>query len=76
MSGLSRVRAREVLAALYRAGFVDVPGAKGGHRQVRRPDSGGRVTIPVHAGDTLKPKTPRSILRQAGLTIEEFTALL
>jgi predicted RNA binding protein YcfA (HicA-like mRNA interferase family) len=34
------------------------------------------ATVPVHAGDTLKPKTLRSILRQAGLTLEEFTALL
>ena len=76
MSTLPRVRAREALAALHRAGFIDVPGAKGGHRQLRRPEGGGRVTVPVHGGETLKPGTLRSILRQAGLTVEEFTALL
>ena len=76
MSELPRVRAREALAALYRAGFVDVPGAKGGHRQLRRPGGGGRVTVPVHGGDVLKPGTLRSILRQAGLSVDEFVALL
>ena len=76
MSALPRARAREALAALRRAGFIDVPGAKGGHRQLRRPEGGGRVTVPVHGGETLKPGTLRSILRQAGLTVEEFTALL
>jgi len=34
------------------------------------------VTVPVHAGRDLKPGTLRSIIRQAGLTVEEFTALL
>lgn len=76
MSELPRVRAREALAALYRAGFVDVPSAKGGPRQLRRPDGGGRVTVPVHGGDVLMPGTLRSILRQAGLLVDEFTALL
>ena len=76
MSALPRARAREALAALHRAGFIDVPGAKGGHRRLRRREGGGRVTVPVHGGEALKPGTIRSILRQVGLTAEEFTALL
>ena len=58
MSGLSRVTAREVIVALQRAGFlkVSVSGSKGGHRQFRRPEGGGRVTVPVHGG---RPSQPR-----------------
>ena len=33
------------------------------------------VTVPVKAGRDLKPGTLRSIIRQAGLTVEEFTNL-
>ena len=53
-----------------------MPAAKGGHRQLRRPEGGGRVTVPVHGGEALKTGTIRSILRQVGLTAEELTALL
>ena len=34
------------------------------------------VTVPVHSSRDLKPGTLRSIIRQAGLTVEEFTQLL
>ncbi|HQZ14070.1 MULTISPECIES: type II toxin-antitoxin system HicA family toxin [Bradyrhizobium] len=34
------------------------------------------MTVPVHAGRDLKPGTLRSIIRQTGLTVEEFTELL
>lgn len=30
------------------------------------------VTVPVHAARDLKPGTLRSIVRQSGLTVEEF----
>jgi len=34
------------------------------------------VTVPVHAGEILYPKTLLSILEQAGLSVEEFRELL
>ncbi len=34
------------------------------------------VTVPVHSGRDLKPGTLRSIIKQAGLSLEEFRALL
>jgi len=37
---------------------------------------GRRVTVPVHAGTILKPKTLQSILDQAGLEVEAFRGLL
>jgi predicted RNA binding protein YcfA (HicA-like mRNA interferase family) len=39
-------------------------------------DRPGRVTIPVHAGVTLKPKTLLSILDQAGVSVDELVNLL
>jgi predicted RNA binding protein YcfA (HicA-like mRNA interferase family) len=74
MSRLPRVTAREVIAALRRAGFIETV-ASGGHRQSRRGTGGGRVTVPMH-GDTLEIGLLHSILQQPGLTGEEFIALL
>jgi len=34
-----------------------------------------RVTVGIHAGETLKPKTLHSILDQAGLTVEVASPL-
>ncbi|MBZ0169122.1 MAG: type II toxin-antitoxin system HicA family toxin [Kofleriaceae bacterium] len=46
-----RIRGKELIAALRRAGF-QVIRVKGGHHYLSHPDS--RVTvIPVHAGETL-----------------------
>ena len=74
MSRLPGVTAREVMAGLRRAGFV-LDHTRGSHHYWRRSD-GAMATVPAHAGETLKPKTLRSILRQAGLTVEQFQALL
>ncbi|MHB8732691.1 MAG: type II toxin-antitoxin system HicA family toxin [bacterium] len=75
MTRLPRITGAEVAAALLRAGFVLIT-IKGSHQHYRRPDGTGRVTIPVHAGETLAPKTLRSILRQAALSVEELQVLL
>ena len=75
MSRLPRITGREALGALKRAGFVEVR-IEGSHHHLHRAGGSGVVTIAVHAGKVLKPGTLRSILRQAGLTVEEFTALL
>ena len=46
--------------------------SKGGHRAVKMPNGN---TVPVPTG-TLKPGTLESIVRGAGLTMDEFVALL
>lgn len=74
MSRAPRVTAREALAALSRAGFV-LDHVTGSHHILIGP-SGQRAVVPAHAGETLRPKTLLSILRQAGLSIEEFMKLL
>lgn len=63
---------RQVLAGLRRAGF-EVVSQRGSHIKLRAGD-GRTVIVPDHreiAGGTM-----RSILRQAGLTAEEFDRLL
>jgi predicted RNA binding protein YcfA (HicA-like mRNA interferase family) len=35
-------------------------------------DSGGRVTVPVHAGEILEPKTLGTILERVGIELGEF----
>ncbi|MDI6748706.1 MAG: type II toxin-antitoxin system HicA family toxin [Pseudomonadota bacterium] len=64
--------AREILRRLLRAGFVEVR-QTGSHKILRHPD--GRMTyIAMHPGD-VPTGTFRSILKQAGLSPEEFNRL-
>ena len=64
--------AREVLAKLVRAGFVEVR-QSGSHKVLRHPD-GRQTYVAMHPG-SLPPGTFRKILKQAGLTIEGFRDL-
>jgi predicted RNA binding protein YcfA (HicA-like mRNA interferase family) len=65
-------KAREVLARLQRAGF-QVRRQSGSHVVLRHPD-GRQTYVAMHSGD-VPPGTFRSILKQAGLTEEQFKAL-
>lgn len=64
--------AREVLARLSRAGFLEVR-QSGSHKVLRHPD-GRQTYVAMHPG-TLPTGTFRKILKQAGLAEEEFRAL-
>ena len=64
--------AREVLAKLLRAGFVEVRQA-GSHKILRHPD-GRQTYIAMHPG-TLPTGTFRKILKQAVLSEEAFGEL-
>ncbi len=72
---LPRITGREVVRTLGKLGWVTVV-QKGSHAQVKHPMRGGRVTVPLHAGETIGPGLLRSILAQAGVTVEEFRATL
>ena len=75
MSGrLPAVTARQVLRVLRRDGWIEVRQA-GSHVQLQHPSKSGRVTVALHRGD-LPTGTLRSILRQAGLSWDEFRRLL
>ena len=75
MSKQPRVRAIELVRALERAGWVPIR-QKGSHVHLRHPSVAVRVTIPMHAGRTLKQGTLAAVLEQAGVTAEELQDLL
>lgn len=64
--------AREVLARLLRGGFAEVR-QSGSHKVLRHPD-GRQTYVAMHPGD-LPPGTSRKILKQAGLTLDDFNSL-
>jgi len=71
---LQRVYGKEVVAALNRGSFTFIY-VEGSHHYYLSP-TGNLITIPVHGKKILKPKTLKSILEQAGLTIEQLIDLL
>lgn len=75
MPPLPRITGRELVRALGKQGWVVVV-QKGSHAQLKHPSRGGRVTVPLHAGETIGPGLLRSILSQAGVTAEELRAVL
>jgi predicted RNA binding protein YcfA (HicA-like mRNA interferase family) len=73
---LPAVNGKRLIQALTRAGFV-VDRIVGSHHVLAVPGDPTRtVSVPVHSGRDLKPGTLPGIIRQAGLTIEQFVALL
>ncbi len=74
MTKLPQVSGRECIAALRRGGFY-IDRQSGSHVTLMRDDPPARVTVPNHRKD-LKLGTLRSIIRDAGLTVEEFRVLL
>ena len=68
---------RQVMRALQRAGFVTVHRrGRGSHRYFRHPDwPHVLIVIPHHPKD-IKRSLLHSIVKDAGLTVEEFLELL
>jgi predicted RNA binding protein YcfA (HicA-like mRNA interferase family) len=64
----------DVIRALNKAGFF-MDHSTGSHRYFRHPSRPGIVTVPFHRRD-LKRGMLKSILDQAGLSTDEFIALL
>ncbi len=75
MPKLPALKFHEVVRVLNRAGFV-LYRITGSHHHFDHPDNPDCVvTVPMHRGD-MKRGTLRSIIKQAGMTVEEFLALL
>ena len=74
MSRLPSCTALDVARVLKRAGFV-FDHAKGSHQYYRHPDRPRSIPVPFHPGD-IKRGLLHEIIKQAGLTVDEFTALL
>ena len=73
MSKLPVVSGTECVKALGKIGFV-VYRQRGSHITMVRKISPAQTTIPNHK--ELDRGTLRAIIRQAGITVEEFTALI
>lgn len=70
MTRLPRLKGKEIVRALERAGF-QIDRTRGSHVFLKHHD--GRVTsVPVHSGETIGPGLLRSILRDIGMTAEEL----
>lgn len=70
MSRLPVLKPREVVRILLRFGFVEVR-QRGSHKQFAH-DDGRRTTVPVHPGRDVAPVLLRRIIRDVGLSAEEF----
>ena len=73
MSKLPRLSGQECVKALAKKGFY-LKRQEGSHMILRREDPFAQVTIPNHK--ELDRGTLRSIIRQTGLSVDEFVSLL
>ena len=71
---LPSLKAREVVRILEKAGFQRW-GQKGSHLTMYRESDNRALTVPMHFSGAVPRGTLRAIIRQAGLTIEEFHSL-
>ena len=58
------VKVRDVIKLVEADGWYLIE-IRGSHRQYKHPVKKGKVTIPVHAGKDVDPRTYNSILKQA-----------
>jgi predicted RNA binding protein YcfA (HicA-like mRNA interferase family) len=74
MARLPRLRGREVVAGLRRAGF-SVLRVRGSHHFMQHPD-GRRTVVPVHAGETIGPGLLGKILTDAEMDVDDLDKFL
>ena len=71
----ANLKPKEVIRALEKGGFY-IHETSGSHVQMKHREKPGRVTIPYHTRFDLPKHIVKSIVRQAGLTNQEFFDLL
>ena len=64
------LKPREVAALLIALGFEEIR-QRGSHKQFRHPD-GRQTTVPFHGSRDISPILLRQIIKDIGLTPEEF----
>jgi predicted RNA binding protein YcfA (HicA-like mRNA interferase family) len=74
MTPRQRVRGKDLLSALERAGF-EVTRTKGSHHFLRHSD-GRATTVPVHSGETIGPGLLSKILRDTKLSRDDLEQYL
>ena len=75
MSELPCLTGQEVIAAFEKLGF-SVDRINRSHHIMKKPGHEYLLSVPVHSGKTLKPGTLRRLIRDAGVSVDAFVALL
>lgn len=75
MTRLPRISGQDIVSALERGGYRLVR-TRGSHHYLRGSGREVLVTVPVHGPRTVPAGTLSAILRQAGLTVDDFLQLL
>lgn len=70
MGSLPVLKPKQVAAILKHLGFLKIR-QKGSHKQFRHPDGRG-TTVPFHTSRDISPVLLRKIIKDIGLTVEEF----
>lgn len=73
MGRLAGFRYRDAVGRLKRLGFEFHRQAAGSHEIWQNPETSRYITLPNHPGD-LPEGTLRSVIRQAGVSVDEFLA--
>jgi len=60
------MKVRDVIKLVEKEGWQYMY-TRGSHRHFKHPQKLGKVTIPGHPTEEVRPSTPNSILKQAGL---------
>ncbi len=71
MAKLPQLTGAEVVRKLKRLGFEE-DHTKGAHVILRHATTGATTVVPCHGSKTVKKGTLHGILRQAGVTAEQF----
>ncbi|MCX9014130.1 MAG: type II toxin-antitoxin system HicA family toxin [Candidatus Methanoperedens sp.] len=71
---LPRVTANEIIKIVEKMGFRF--SRQSGSHKIYKNDEGKRVTIAYHSGKILHPKVVKSILVDAGLSVDDFKKMV
>ena len=75
MSRLPSLKPNEVIRKLRRAGFIFDRHAKGSHEIWFNPLTHRYTVVPNHPGKDIPKPTLSAIIKEGGLTVEEFNRL-
>ncbi len=70
MGTIPVLKPKEVIAILEKLGFQEIR-QRGSHKQYRHPDGRG-TTVPFHSGRDISPILLKQIIKDVGLTTDEF----
>lgn len=74
MTNVPSAKPKDVVRALLHLGFVERKG-RGSHRFFRHPVTSKITVVPFHSRE-LSPDFVREIIKQSGVGVEDFMALL